>query len=415
MAKTGVNIRSKSIRVTFTFDRKQHHHTLTLNGRSMPPTPPNIRHAERLAAEIQEKIRLGTFSMAEYFPVNGDAGQLLTVGVQMDTWLKAQRLEASTRAGYASAVRFWKLQGLGDIALRQLKHSDILLALAKRFDLNGKTVNNYVQVLREALELAVTDGTLKENPVAKIPRAKRQKPAPDPFTSEEAELILGHMAKHYPEAVWNVTEFRFFTGLRTAELSGLRWGSVDLQSKYCTVRESLVRGVEKNTTKTHFERKVKLNSRALTAILRQAKHTRMRGDHVFLDPRYDLPWTEERAYRRSYWTPTLKALGIRYRRPYATRHTYATYMLMATMNHSFCATQLGHSVEIFQTTYSKWMGGDRDDLEMDKLEPLYAQTMPRSKRKSNFSSENVGVADGARTHDNRNHNPGLYQLSYSHR
>ena len=27
----------------------------------------------------------------------------------------------------------------------------------------------------------------------------------------------------------------------------------------------------------------------------------------------------------------------------------------------------------------------------------------------------IGVADGARTHDNRNHNPGLYQLSYSHR
>ena len=29
-------------------------------------------------------------------------------------------------------------------------------------------------------------------------------------------------------------------------------------------------------------------------------------------------------------------------------------------------------------------------------------------------SEFCGVADGARTHDNRNHNPGLYQLSYSH-
>ena len=25
-----------------------------------------------------------------------------------------------------------------------------------------------------------------------------------------------------------------------------------------------------------------------------------------------------------------------------------------------------------------------------------------------------GVDDGARTHDNRNHNPGLYQLSYNH-
>ena len=26
----------------------------------------------------------------------------------------------------------------------------------------------------------------------------------------------------------------------------------------------------------------------------------------------------------------------------------------------------------------------------------------------------LGVANGTRTHDNRNHNPGLYQLSYSH-
>ncbi len=31
-----------------------------------------------------------------------------------------------------------------------------------------------------------------------------------------------------------------------------------------------------------------------------------------------------------------------------------------------------------------------------------------------FLFETDGVADGARTHDNRNHNPGLYQLSYSH-
>jgi hypothetical protein len=35
------------------------------------------------------------------------------------------------------------------------------------------------------------------------------------------------------------------------------------------------------------------------------------------------------------------------------------------------------------------------------------------KQHAGFS--NSGVADGARTHDNRNHNPGLYQLSYSHR
>ena len=35
-------------------------------------------------------------------------------------------------------------------------------------------------------------------------------------------------------------------------------------------------------------------------------------------------------------------------------------------------------------------------------------------RRLGFLLAFCGVADGARTHDNRNHNPGLYQLSYSH-
>lgn len=35
-------------------------------------------------------------------------------------------------------------------------------------------------------------------------------------------------------------------------------------------------------------------------------------------------------------------------------------------------------------------------------------------RKCLISFEFGGVADGTRTHDNWNHNPGLYQLSYSH-
>ena len=36
-------------------------------------------------------------------------------------------------------------------------------------------------------------------------------------------------------------------------------------------------------------------------------------------------------------------------------------------------------------------------------------------RSLSANTSKTGVADGIRTHDNRNHNPGLYQLSYSHR
>jgi integrase len=64
----------------------------------------------------------------------------------------------------------------------------------------------------------------------------------------------------------------------------------------------------------------------------------------------------------------LKRLGIRYRRPYNMRHSYATAMLMAGMTPAFCAKQLGHSVEVFLTTYSRWIDGSQNDLEMGRLE-----------------------------------------------
>lgn len=375
-AGTGVNIRPNSIRVTFTLEGKQQHQTLMLNGQPMAPTNANIKYAERLAAEIREKIRLGTFSMSEFFPANGDSQAQTTVGQQLDNWLNAQRIEESTKAGYASGVRFWK-QSIEHKALRAIKLSDLLKVIAGRPDLSGKTINNYVQVLREAMELAVSDGDLKENPAAKVPPAKHQKTPPDPFTREESNQIIEELSAKHPGQAANFVAFWLMTGMRTSELFGLRWSNVDLASGAVVVAEAVVRGIHKDNTKTNTTRTVKLNSAALAAINRQKQFTYLAGDFVFHDPRYNTPWVDERAFRRSYWTPTLKRLGIRYRRPYNMRHTYATIMLMAGMNHSFCAKQLGHSVEMFQRTYSKWIDGQQDDAEMARLEaalcPDYAQ------------------------------------------
>lgn len=51
----------------------------------------------------------------------------------------------------------------------------------------------------------------------------------------------------------------------------------------------------------------------------------------------------------------LGRLGIRYRRPYTMRHTYATRMLMEGVKPAFCARQLGHSIEVFLRNYATWM------------------------------------------------------------
>ncbi len=379
--RKGVEVRERSIRLRFTWQGKAQWPTLMTAGKPMLPTPKNIRYAESLVAEIRERIRHGTFVWAEYFDAGGDTGTGLSFGSQLDTWLKAQRIEYSTRAGYTSAIKFWKgaiVDGapFGEKLLRAVKPSDFMLALATRPLLSGKTVNNYVSVAREALALAVVDQLLPANPAEAIKRAPHQKEPPDPFTLEECELIVADMHTRAPAAVANLVETWFWTGMRTSEAAGLKWPRVDLASGTMLVSEALVRGQAKAKTKTARARTVRLNSRALEALKRQKAHTFLAGEHVFLDPRYGTPWVEERAFRRSYWEPCLKRLGLRYRRPYQMRHTYATQMLMAGMNPAFAARQLGHSVEVFLSTYAKWIDGERDGAEMARIEGVLTRALP---------------------------------------
>lgn len=338
-----------------------------MNGKALSATPANIRYAERLVAEIKERIRLGTYRAADYWADAGDVGAPATLEAIIDGWLSAQRIEKSTRDGYDSAARFWFAALGGDRPARQIKHGDILRVLASRPELSGKTVNNYVVVLRRSFELALRDGVVADNPTAGMEPAAWQREPPDPFDRDEVEAIIGYAAEHYPPQVANAFDFWAWTGLRTSELFGLRWASVDLRKRQVEIREASVRGEIKSRTKTNTTRTVSLNSRAEAALKRQRLHTGL-GEFVFNDPRYDQPWTDERALRRSYWKPALRGLGIRYRRPYNLRHSYATAMLMAGMTPAFAARQMGHSVEMFLRTYARWIDGGQNDLEMGRLE-----------------------------------------------
>lgn len=379
----GVEIREKSIRLAFMLDGREERKTLKVNGKPMLPTPANVKYAKRIAAEIRDRIRHGTFVMSEYFPSEGDATSLL-LGDWLDRWLAAQRIERSTRDGYTTSIKFWKetpcdeqqTKPLGEVSIRSLKTIQIQTSIANRPDLSGKTINNYLSVLRAALALAVTDKFIPENPADAVPRAKHQKPIPDPFDREESDKIINEAARAYPGQVHNMTEFWFWTGLRSSEIYGLEWPQIDLASGNVLVAKAYVRGEQLDRTKTKVARLVHLNSRAMAAIQRQRPLTQMMNGRVFLDPRYNEIWHDEDAFRRTYWEPMLRRLGIRYRRPYNMRHSYATTMLMVGMTPAFCAKQLGHSVEMFLTTYSKWIDGNQNAIEMARLESTISSLIP---------------------------------------
>lgn len=371
---SGVEVRDKSIRLSFVWEGQQRRETLRTDGQPMPPTPSNVRYATRLAAEIREKIKHGAFCYADYFPASPHAtsGQGATVGDQLDLWIKLQAGKAdSTLKGYRVAVAFWK-RHLGTIPLKALKHSRILEAIATEPAWTGKTINNKVSVLRQALALAIRDGAIQSNPCDGIEATPHQSPPPDPFSLEEVELILGDMRKRYDPQIALYFETKFFTGMRTSESLGLRWPSIDWRLAQAQVSEGIVLGKHKTSTKTNSARIVELNSRALAALQAQKAHTFMRDrtGWVFPDPKTGARWVDDWTPREMYWRPTLTRLGIRYRSPYQTRHSYATMMLMAGMTPAFCARQLGHSVEMFLRKYSKWIDGGRNEVEMGKLESL---------------------------------------------
>lgn len=378
-SRNGVEPRDNSIRIHFTWNEQARKETLRTDGKPMAPTPANLKYAARLAQEIRDKIKFGTFNYAEYFPASATAttGQGVTLAQRLDLWLGVQTdKEKSTLKGYKAAVKFWTAT-IGAKPIRAVVHSDILTALSTEPQWSGKTRNNKTSVLRLALLLALRDGVITTSPIEGLESAPHQRPEPDPFAVEEAEAIIAGLAKHYNEEISRYFGAKFYTGLRTSESLAQQWSWVDWRQKLIGVSEAIVLGEHKDNTKTNLVRQVQLNSRALEFLKDQKAATFLKPEGwIFTDPRTGLRFTDDEPPRELYWRPCLKRLGIRYRSPYDTRHTYATMLLMAGVTPAFAARQMGHSVEMFLRTYARWIDGGQNQVEMGKLENMLGGPKP---------------------------------------
>lgn len=362
---TGVSVYPSGIRIRITVRGTTVNETVKIKGVVAQPTAANQRYATRLADTIRRRLEAGTYNRAEFFGETTDRADSLAT--YFEHWLKTLiDVTPATLRGYTTAIEsFWKPQ-LGKTPLSSIRRSDILTALGERPKWTGKTRNNKMSVLRQALDMAVSDGLLLSNPCNGIDAFSHQKPPVDPFTAEERDAILLHFERHAPEVVWNYFAAMFWTGLRTSEGLGLAWTEVDLRNRSVTILQGLVEGQMTDRTKTARIRAVDLNPWALEALQRQAKHTRLAGEIVFTHPATGKAWEREQQ-TWAIWKRALGVLGIRYRRPYNTRHTYATALIMAGLKPSYIASQLGHSVPVLLDRYAKWLDGTDNAREQAKL------------------------------------------------
>ncbi len=67
------------------------------------------------------------------------------------------------------------------------------------------------------------------------------------------------------------------------------------------------------------------------------------------------------------WHQALDATGVRYRRPYNTRHSRASIGLLYGQTPAWLAKQLGHDMRTFFERHADWIDGDTDEIEMAKM------------------------------------------------
>lgn len=360
---------AKSIQLDFMFQEQRCRPTLDL-----APTQPNMRYAMRLVEGIKDRIRSGSFDLAQEFPdyaglerFGASRAPAQTVRHYIEAWTAANsRLKPSTLDGYSKIFKRYWLQWFGDRPIAAVKHSEIAVKMGAYAFTTNKTYNNVLACGRVVWEMACADHRGMVNPVAQIEFLEVQRPEPDPFTFEEIELILAALRKRWCALGADYYEFAFFTGMRPNEQIEVQWPDVDLPANTACIRRGRVRK-DVREVKNYLARVVEFHSRARAVLERQPTRTQLPREHVFRHPGTGEPYADEQSQRK-YWTAALKDAGVRHREPYQTRHTYATMLLMAGANPAWAAKQLGHSVQVFLKVYSKWMDGKASQVELAKVE-----------------------------------------------
>ncbi len=146
--------------------------------------------------------------------------------------------------------------------------------------------------------------------------------------------------------------------MRPSEATALRWGNVDLETGTATVTRSRHLG-EENTPKTAGSRRTVRLFPIVVEILKRIKQLRVtESDYVFTNTEGGPIDADQ--WRKDYWYKALRALGIRERKFYATRHTYISVALSAGVNIKWLDEQCGTSVAMIEKHYGRYIRDDGD-------------------------------------------------------
>ncbi len=346
---------------------------------ALTDTPANRKRLGKVLDRITAEIAAGTFDYRKTFP-NGrnarkfDAQKKISVPEAntlpensptplfrdfAEVWY--QEKEVEWRRSYKETVRNVLDKSLipefGDKTVGQISKADVLAfraklgkvtARGKQTPLSSARINKMLNPLRQILNEAADRFDFR-TPFDHIKQLKVKRTDVEPFTLDEVKSILETVRPDFR----NYFTVRFFTGMRTGEIDGLKWKFVDFERRLILVRETIVDGEEEYTKTDSSQRDIQMSQLVFDALKSQLKNT---GQSVFVFCNREGKPLDHKNITNRVWYPLLRNLGFKKRRPYQCRHTAATLWLASGESPQWIAMQLGHTTtEMLFRVYARFV------------------------------------------------------------
>ena len=234
-----------------------------------------------------------------------------------------------------------------------------------------ESCKRFVVRLNACCKWACQSGLIAENPFEgmsqeiKPPKAKRKSEEGDifPFTVAEREAIIEalrantfcnkHSAfkhDHYTGYV----EFLFSTGCRPSEAIALQWKNVSRDYTTVSFERASISTASgrkmRDGLKTQDRRRFPCNAK-LKALLSSVKPEKYSPEGLVF-PGFSGNVLNTASFRKTVWKPVLAGLGVEYRKPYQTRHTFITLALEHGLDAKDVAKLVGNSAEVIYQHYA---------------------------------------------------------------
>jgi integrase len=325
---------------------------------------------------IIAEIENGVFRFAERFPHSRRKGHFtelegetlkvdpseVTFSEYLEKWWEDMRpgMSESQIRDYESILKAHLVPRFGNrsfsdfwLMVRLKKFVAELKSCKNRYGkpLSGKRIQNIMIPLRVIVRDAVSEYGWHHlhDPFAGLKLPKVRKFRVQPFDGKQWTALLGFIPQ------WYHLYFKFAvqTGLRPSEQVALKWDVID--DEFIHIERSRVKNREKDDLKNEYSRRMIKISPSLRAVI-EAQRRQTEGfdsPYVFINTQ-GRPILQDKL--REVWKRAMDKSGLKYRRMYETRHTFASWALAAGEIPEWVARTLGHAdTSMIYKTYGRYI------------------------------------------------------------